>query len=145
MKRITGTLILLMTLVCLVSCSDEPDGKWDKMKWDDKSGLIMENGIYLVPASGGTYTFKCKNYKHIWIAGIMDNNEHVFPPFCGTGMNEKDFLSYPGEWFEVNCNKMDLTISVQPLDNGTAFKNLTVTVTAGDIFDTFSFMQQAEM
>lgn len=56
MKKVAILLIIfLATLASLASCSsNEPDGKWDKMKWKDLSGLSKENGVYIVPADGGT-------------------------------------------------------------------------------------------
>ena len=81
MKKATIVLIIfLATVAGLVSCGgDEPDGKWDKMKWKDLSGLSKENGVYIVPADGGTYAFECTNYNSPWLSGILDNGEYVYP------------------------------------------------------------------
>ena len=81
MKQITSVLLLLAVLAAtsLVSSCDEPDGRWDKMKWIDHSGLNQENGTYLVPADGGEYTFECKNYKAPWLSSIGVNGEYVYP------------------------------------------------------------------
>ncbi len=140
MKQITSVLLLLAVLAAtsLVSSCDEPDGRWDKMKWIDHSGLNQENGTYLVPADGGEYTFECKNYKAPWLSSIGVNGEYVYPNLAS--MDE--FHSFTGEWFSVKCDGADVVISIDPLDESTATRNLSLTVTAGDIFDSFSFTQQ---
>jgi len=134
MRTFTTSVMIALTLAItiLASCSlDEPDGKWSKMKWKDHSGLTKQDGTYFVPASGGTYTFECLNYSSPWIASIGEDYLH-----------SDDFHSYTGSWFAVECKKQNVTITVQPLDEGVESRNFTVTVTAGDIFDTFRFTQQ---
>lgn len=130
-------LILLAAVAVLVSCGDEPDGKWDKMKWNAPSGLAKENGIYIVPAEGGTYTFECKNYSAPWLSGILDNGEYVYPH-----PGQEDVHSFTGDWFGVHCDHANVTITIQPLDGSTSSRSLNVGVTAGDIFDSINFLQR---
>ena len=139
MKKATILLIIfLATLASLASCSsNEPDGKWDKMKWKDLSGLSKENGVYIVPADGGTYAFECTNYSSPWLSGILDNGEYVYP-----SLGHEDFHSFTGDWFNVVCDHATVTITIQPLDGTTASRSLSVGVTAGDIFDSIDFVQR---
>jgi hypothetical protein len=139
MKKATILLIIfLATLASLASCSsNEPDGKWDKMKWKDLSGLSKENGVYIVPADGGTYAFECTNYSSPWLSGILDNGEYVYPH-----PGQEDVHSFTGDWFGVQCDHANVTITIQPLDGSTSSRSLNVGVTAGDIFDTFNFLQR---
>ena len=139
MKKTTILLIILLaTVASLVSCGvDEPDGKWDKMKWKDLSGLSKEKGVYIVPADGGTYAFECTNYSGPWLSGILDNGEYVYP-----SPGHEDFHSFTGNWFSVLCDHATVTITIQPLDGSTASRSLSVGVTAGDIFDSIDFIQR---
>ena len=136
MKKATILLInFLATLASLASCSsNEPDGKWDKMKWKDLSGLAKENGAYIVPADGGAYAFECTNYSSPWLSSILDNGEYVYP--------SPDFHSFTSDWFSVLCDHATVTVNIQPLDGSTASRSLSVGVTAGDIFDSFDFVQR---
>ena len=131
-------IILLATVACLVSCGDdEPIGLWDKMKWKDLSGLTKENGIYIVPADGGTYAFECKNYSSPWLSGIVDNDVNVYP-----NASQYDPHAFTGDWFSVLCDHATVTVTIQPLDESTDSRSLHVGVTAGDIFDSIDFVQR---
>ena len=133
MKQLARIILLLFAIIFMVaSCGDEPDGKWDKMKWEDLSGLTQENGIYIVPATGGTYTFKCQNYKP-WI-DHCEYDYHEMVLYSPT-------LVYC-DWFEVQCENNDVTVTFGPLDDLTKPRQLTVVLTAGDIFDYFRFEQR---
>ena len=138
MKHFTRILIFLfVALLGVSSCGDEPDGKWDKMKWKDLSGLTKENGIYIVPADGGTYAFECKNYSSPWLSGIFDNDVNVYP-----NASQYDPHAFTGDWFSVLCDHATVTVTIQPLDESTDSRSLHVGVTAGDIFDSIDFVQR---
>lgn len=134
MNRCIKVAVLLMAvLIGAASCGkDEPDGMWAEMKWDDKSGLTKENGVYIVPANGGTYTFTCQNYKP-WIS----NCDYAY-----YDMVVHSFTHVIGEWFEVECVDHDVIVTFLPLEDLTNSRNLTVVVTAGDIFDQLVFEQR---
>ena len=81
----------------VASCGDDepPIGIWEIMKWNDLSVLSKENGVYIIPAAGGTYTFECKNYSP-WIS------------HCYTGYDDvvvSSFTHVYNEWFDVLCSK----------------------------------------
>ena len=132
------SILLIVALLGLSSCGDEPDGKWDKMKWNDLSNLKQVEGKYIVPASGGTYTFECKNYMAPWINTVMEDGVADYSLY----EISNDFHKYTGNWFEVRCINADLVVTIAPLEADNPTRSLTVVVTAGDIFDTFVFQQQ---
>lgn len=132
--RKLSLLLLCAVFLILVGCGDEPDGKWAKMKWKVPSDLTKTEGIFMVPASGGTFVFTCKNYKP-WICGIIDNNGLDYP------IDITDVHNCEGAWFAVNCNQNDVTFSFDPLSAEEDSRGLQVTLTAGDIFDYFTFRQ----
>ena len=134
MKQILRTIVLLLVVMAVAaSCSiDEPDGLWEKMKWNDLSGLTKEDGVYIVPATGGIYTFECKNYQP-WI-------DH-----CDSGSDDvvvSSFTHVYNEWFDVSVDGKNVIVTFQPLKDLTETRQLTVSVTAGDIFDYFRFQQR---
>ena len=69
-KRLFATMLLFTCILSLTSCSKD-DGDWDAMKWEKNNyeeALTPSFGKAIsVPKLGGTYTFKCKNYKNFWI------------------------------------------------------------------------------
>lgn len=127
-------LLLCAVFILLIGCGDEPDGKWAKMKWEVPSNLTKTEGIYMVPASGGTFVLTCKNYKP-WIEGITDcsvlDNPNVIT----------DVHNWEGTWYSVNCNQNEVTFKFDPLSAEEDSRELQVALTAGDIFDYFSFRQ----
>ena len=134
MRKISLLLLCVILSVFPVGCGgDEPDGKWAKMKWNVPSGLSQVDGIYMVPSSGGTYKFTCKNYKP-WIGHVIEYNV-LMPPI-------EDFHFCEGEWFSVTCDNNDVIFTFQPLGNDDEeSRELEVVLTAGDIFDYFTFRQ----
>ena len=134
MKQVLRTIVLLFVVMAVATscCREEPDGKWEKMKWNDLSGLTKENGVYIVPDTGGTYTFECKNYTP-WI-------DH-----CDSGYNDvvvSSFTHVYNEWFDVNVDSKKVIVTFQPLEDGIQTRQLTLSVTGGDIFDHFRFQQR---
>ena len=75
-KRLFATMLLFTCILSLASCSKD-DGDWDAMKWEKNNyevALTPSFGKAIgVPKSGGTYTFKCKNYKNFWIEYVNES------------------------------------------------------------------------
>jgi hypothetical protein len=132
------SILLIAILLGFSSCGDEPDGKWDKMKWNNLSNLKQEEGKYIVPASGGTYTFECTNYKAPWINSVTEEGVDEYSLIEVTD----NFHTFIGKWFDVRCVNADLVVTIDPLDADCYERNMTVIVTAGDIFEIFVFQQQ---
>ena len=92
-KRLFATMLLFTCILSLTSCSKD-DGDWDAMKWEKNNyeeALTPSFGKAIgVPKLGGTYTFKCKNYKIFWIEYV---NEQVRDSRCtlpsSFGVNHK--------------------------------------------------------
>ena len=136
MKQITKKfLFLLVILIGVAACGkDEPPiGIWEEMKWEEPGGLTKVDGIYIVPVSGGTYKFTCKNYKP-WIAEIFDYYDQTM----GVWVDR----SYEGTWYSVKCEGNDVTFTFRPLADDGDIHDVLVTLTAGDIFDRFRFIQR---
>ena len=145
----TLSLALLWLAVSSSLCThDEPLGKWPKMEWVDHSGLSKNGDVYLVPSSGGTYTFSCVNYSSPWLSSAEDDDGVLWPGMKVTedgdtllSYDNIDWFYISGSWYEAQCCKSDFSLSVAPLADGITSRELCVTVTAGDIFDTFRFRQ----
>lgn len=137
MKKIAKTLlILLLVIVTATSCGkDEPDGKWDKMKWKVPSDLVkIQEGVYQVPLSGGSFTFICENYEP-WIELLYESGPHVSYETPGPS----DVIN--GEWCSVKCVKKNVTITFCPTTEDDPHE-FEITLTAGDIFYHFFFLQK---
>ena len=134
MKLMTRTLVIMMVVAIagLASCTkDAPEGEWSKMKWKAPNGLVKENSTYIIPAEGGEYTFECTNYSRVWLSAIHDRGEIVYPVY--PQLDDDDF---------VNCDRNHVIINFEPLEQDIDSRVLSVGVTAGDIFDSLSFMQR---
>lgn len=133
MKNYNYIAILLTTffvISSLTSCNDEVDGRWTPMEWE--SNVDIEDAI-TVPATGGTYTVACKNYRGFWIAYHLQAEGKVY------ALSE-DYGHCKGDWFSVDIEGNILTVTISPNDSGKR-RVLPVDVTAGDIFDSFTFIQ----
>lgn len=119
------------------------------MKWEKTDYRVIKEGnvsFYHVPSEGGTYTFTCKNYKGFWLADTwfeQDGRKWFFweemmqqPGF------ERDWKHYGNDWIEITVNEGGVLEVVFQPNTGTTRK-ADVGVTAGDIFDTFHFVQSA--
>lgn len=130
--------ILLLVLIAATSCSkDEPDGKWDEMEWKVPSGIVqLDDGVFRVPVSGGSFTFTCENYEP-WIVSITEHKEDTSVEY----VMRKNEHAFEGEWYSVNCAKKNVTFTFNPLSEG-GVRALEITFTAGDIFCTFMLVQE---
>ena len=76
---LTTAFVILLMAVSLTSCDfDKKDGDWDPMKWartDYRETVVDRISYYDVPASGGTFTFRCTNYNSFWLAGTSVKDE----------------------------------------------------------------------
>lgn len=146
---IIGFAALMSAAATLSSCSRE-DGDWDPMEWRTGVRNVKEDGMRLVvvPQTGGTYEYTCRNYKSFWLEYVIETTEKPtgnlwqFNGLYNTYRHEDTnplHISSPAT--EVNANDNKLSISVKPNDTGKT-RYIMVTVTAGDIFDQFIYRQE---
>ena len=134
------SILLIAVLLGFSSCSDEPDGKWAKMKWNNVDNLVKVNNIYVIPEEGGTFTFECKNYTP-WLSRVYVNNEPK--PIVREDLHEMWKKCIIDDWFEIEIVDKKMIIFFDRIDDYyLTERKVTVEVTAGDIFDTFIFQQQ---
>ena len=136
--RIAFTMLAALSLA---SCSNDDhdgiDGIWDSMVWEADVPVQKTDGVYAVPANGTEFTFSCQNYSSPWIENTVSNGEYYYPP-----REANDYHTILADWFkaEISGNKLKVVFEA----NETAEERpLQLTVTAGDIFYTFKFMQFA--
>ena len=140
MKKVILAATLAMAFV-LGACSDD-DGDWAPMRW--KTSVVKEkDGKIAVPTQGGSYVFICTNYNTPWMANlkeIIEGKETYYNiPYDD---NPNSAYSITSPWLTAHWNANTLTVNVEPNETGKERK-MEVTVTAGDIFDTFIFKQAA--
>ena len=139
MKTTKILLGALMVLTVLAACDFvEKDGDWDPMVWtvdnsDEKTDIIHE-----IPAEGGTISFTCKNYSAPWLEGAADGLRQYFPP-----REDNNYHTIVTDWFKVEMvgNKLQVTFKANTTEKE---RPLRLLVTAGDIFYTFGFKQNAK-
>lgn len=140
-KKLFATIILATTLlssITLSSCTKD-DGDWDPMRWRTEVKTVKDEGIRLVqvPAEGGTYVYKCKNYNRFWIADVTEEENGIKKVYYHD-TDDMNKCSSPAT--DVNITDNTLTVTIKPNDTKKT-RYVEVTVTAGDIFDTFKYKQ----
>lgn len=144
--------IALMAL-CNTSCSNESlDGDWDPMEWQKvTTEKVKVNGVncYHIPIQGGTYQFKCKNYNGFWINHVRilgtpswteaNAGDYIFPEMTDGKLSDNQNISAEGLKVSIEGSTMNVTFDE---NQGVLKKYVEVSVTAGDIFDTFRFVQE---
>ena len=139
MKKIAKSLLMvLLVLVAATSCGkDEPElvGEWSKMKWKVPSGLVqIQEGVYQVPLSGGSFTFICENYEP-WIESLHESGPYV--TYDTPGHSDSIY----GEWCTVKCVNKYVTITFSPTTEEDPHE-FEVTLQSGDAFYQFHFYQR---
>ncbi len=129
-------LPFLLLIGFLVGCSKD-DGDWEAMKWKADTDMKEEKGSYVIDAEGATITFTCKNYSSPWIEGARVGNNYIEP-----NRNSNDYKTLRGDWFSatITGNQLEVVVSRNTTQLARAF---LLSVTAGDIFHTFQFVQKA--
>lgn len=154
-KTILYTFAIVFIALCNSSCSNEPlDGDWDSMEWQKAvTEKVIVNGVncYHIPIQGGTCQFKCKNYNGFWInhARILgapswvdaEAGDYIFPAMTDGTPRDNQHVSADGLKVSIEGNTMNVTFD----ENQSFAKYVEVVVTAGDIFDTFRFVQDSPL
>ena len=143
-------LLFLFAMLTICSCDViDDDGRWERMKWEktDYPTVKVGNTEYInVPVEGGTYIFHCINYQGFWLSDMWFEKDgtqwHSYDEHHDDPDYERDFEHYFSEWIDVKA-KRDGVLEVVFQPNTGAERKAGVGVTAGDIFDTFSFVQSA--
>ncbi len=127
----------MVAIISLASCSsDDDDGDWEKMKWTSEQSLKSEKGTYIISAEGQTVTFVCKNYKAPWLEYANVDDVYFNPDW-----ENNDNKHIQGEWFTVAIEGNRLTVTFTK--NTGAERSVSISTTAGDIWHTFIFKQEA--
>lgn len=133
-KRLFATMLLFTCILSLASCSKD-DGDWDAMKWEKNNyeeALTPSFGKAIgVPKLGGTYTFKCKNYKNFWIVyvneQVRDKTIKYVPAY-----DDKLYSEVKGSFTSSKVEGNTLTVTFAPNETQDG-RYVRVEVSAGDI------------
>lgn len=140
MKNVLLVVTLLVAFF-LGACSKD-DGDWTPMRW--KTSVVKEkDGKIAVPTQGGSYVFVCTNYNKPWMSNlkeIIDGKETYYNIRWDDNLDSNHSITSP--WLTAQWNANTLTVTVEPNETGKE-REMDVTVTAGDIFYTFTFKQAA--
>lgn len=142
MKKILNLLVLSFVAIFTCSSCSKDDGDWDPMKWEKNSYQTekLSNGekAISVPKSGGTYTFKCKNYNHLRIDNVweqVDNQREIFQYMY----NDSPVINGKFTATQIQDGNT-LTITFAPNETEKE-RTAHVDVTVGDTGDHFTFKQ----
>lgn len=126
--RIMVMALIVGLFTTLVSCSkNELDGNWEPMKWEaDYPGNPKSIDV---PAEGGTYTLRCKNYQNPWLSNVSTEHTVIY-----AGLESQNFHHIEHDWYNIMVEGNAYRIIIKPNTSGKVRK-LLIHVTAGDIFD----------
>ena len=130
-----AALCAMLFAACSVT---EPDGDWDAMKWRAMDGRKTEKGVYIVGVAADTLCFECKNYRGPWISDAREDGVDYYPE----GGNGNDIHHLQGRHFSATVEGNELSV-IFPENASKDAHSVTLTVTAGDIFYDFRFLQEA--
>lgn len=136
-KTVKTMLLVLLVIVTATSCGKDERmlGDWPPMKWKAPSDLVqIQEGVYQVPLSGGTYTFICENY----VPRIVSLHESGPYVTCDTPCLGDTIY---GEWCNVKCVNKYLTITFSPTTEEDPHE-FEVILQSGDAFYQFLFYQR---
>lgn len=128
--------LLLMTSLVLFSCEGK-DGDWDPMAWESNDVSNINKNIE-VPQAGNTYVFTCKNYNNFWVYAIRENGKQM-----GDDQLFIDCQKYEDSCISISIEGNRMNVTVFP-NEGHQIRNISIGVTAGDIFDSFIFEQKGK-
>lgn len=142
-KNLFASALLFAGFLSLASCSKD-DGDRDAMKWEENNyekTLTPSFGRAVgVPQLGGTYTFKCKNYKKFWVEYVAEQvggKTVKTVPAYDDNPNSEVKGSYTSSKAEGNT----LTVTFAPNETHDG-RYVRVSVCAGDISGKIIFLQK---
>ncbi len=122
----------------LGSCSTtSADGDWEPMKWEAQHRAKVEKGVYMVGAACDTLRFSCSNYKGPWMSSAVEDGVELYPD-----VQNGNYRDIRGSHFSASITGNELAVAFAENQSADAH-SVTLTVTAGDIFYTFRFLQAA--
>lgn len=129
-----GTLILIFS-----SCSEE-DGSWDPMKLTKQEITFNSNG--------GVDSIQVTNYSMMWMAGVYEGTSSNPTKIYNTRDSTiRDAQIVRRDWFQATADILPSKKNWMYIyaDKNTSGKDreLTITLTAGDIFHDISVKQLA--
>lgn len=144
--KIKHILPALAAAFVLTACNNDKDGDWDPMNWEKNSYSTtkVDGKKYIqVPQQGGTYTFSCKNYEGFWLSSVdiitsgygFTMEKHLADGSFGANWNHHHMQS---DGCSIDIEENSMTVH---FDYSDAHRVYTINVTAGDIFDSFRFIQ----
>ena len=129
-------LIIVSMLLCLFGC---------QKKNNYEVALTPSFGKAIgVPKSGGTYTFKCKNYKNFWIEYVNESVGDKTKTIINVpAYDDKLYSEVKGSYTSSKVEGNTLTVIFAPNETQDG-RYVRVAVSAGDIFDKIMFVQKPE-
>lgn len=139
-------MTVLLAALALTACEDifeSRDGDWTPMKWSHPKYETVKDGgstYYWVPVEGGDFGFRCKNYTP-WLSSdhTFQIGDVVWHSYLESAVDTDPWHRYANSWCEVVAVEDSVKVHFEP--NTGATRKASISVTAGDIFDGFSFMQ----
>lgn len=131
-------MISLFCVMTFIGC-DEPDGKWDSIQITVNEKTCKSN-TFDVSAEGGEYRVYSKNYGTLWLIGVKENGNRVWP-------NNHDYSDYQNihlteSWYELQYDERgNIVVIIQPIEKDNSSRNLYLELEHGDAFGSITFVQ----
>ena len=142
-SKLIVTILLSTITIIFSSCTiTKDDGDWDPMKLTKQE--ITFN------ANGGVDSIRVKNYSVMWMSRVYEgesNNPTKEYRIINTAYQDAQVLN--GDWFQASAdimpNKQNWAYIYVNKNTSGKDRQLTITLTCGDIFNNISVKQSADI
>lgn len=138
-KYLTAILLLLcVTLFC--GCSNNAlDGDWPAIQLTI-NGKVHKSHTYNVPVEGGEYKIYSKNYGSLWLIGVMEDDERVWPTESSYDYRT---IHLTNDWYELQYDQEgNIVVHIAPLPEEMPLRTLYLSLECGDAFKDISLEQK---
>jgi len=132
MKAALSTFFIIALCVIMGACGDDPEGKWDEMKWKSQTRFTSDfPHAVTLDAAGETVIFTCTNYSMMGVDAIDQQGNR-------TPIEDLSATWYTATWSD------NVFILIVPANQTGKSRTIQLYPWSGDVQDSFLFTQPAQ-
>lgn len=134
----------LLSSIAFTGCKESLDGDWDPIQIT-VNGKRCKSTTFKVEADGGEYKIFSKNYGELWLNGVIENGNRVWPVYLDPENYDWNYrnIHLEKEWYEIQYdNSGNIVVSIMAKEKSAASRTLSFEVEYGDAFGSISLLQE---